>query len=120
MGLEDDLIEVAHIEVMRRVLDPIEDDITDPGIDFEACVKAITERTKQTVKSLSQAERPAYFLEKARSGLEWCRRIKAPAQMTERVKQWLEGLERRYPSYCGSSCHRPRASAVPHCCLTYN
>jgi hypothetical protein len=69
---------------MRWVLEPVDDGIPDPGIDFEACVKAILKRTEQTVKSLSQAERQAYFLEKARSGSEWCRRIKAPAEMTAR------------------------------------
>jgi hypothetical protein len=50
------------------------------------------------VKSLSQAQRRAYFLEKARSGIEWCRRIKAPAQTIKHVEQWLERLERRLPS----------------------
>src|SRR5437588_227514 len=44
MGLEDDLIEMAHIEVMRRVLEPVDDDIPDPEVDFEACVEAVVKR----------------------------------------------------------------------------
>jgi hypothetical protein len=36
MSLEDDLIEVTHIEVMRRTMEPLDDDISDPGIHFEA------------------------------------------------------------------------------------
>jgi hypothetical protein len=99
MSLQDDLIEAANIEVMRRVLEPVDDDdIPDPGIDFDACVKAIVERTERTVKPMSQAKRRAYFLDKARSSMEWCRRIKAPAQITERVEQWLDRLERQWPS----------------------
>jgi hypothetical protein len=98
MSLEDDLIEVANIEVMRRVLEPVDDDMPDPGGDFEACVKAILERTKRAVKPLSEVKRHAYFLEKARSSMEWCRRTKAPAEITGRVEQWLDRLERRWPS----------------------
>jgi hypothetical protein len=98
MSLQDDLIEAANIDVMRRVLEPVDDDIPDPGIDFEACVKALMKRTERTVKPLSQAGRHAYFLNKARSSMEWCRRISAPAQITERVEQWLERLERQWPS----------------------
>src|SRR5438067_1774637 len=98
MSLQDDLIEAANIDVMRRVLEPVDDDIPDPEIDFEACVKAFVHRTWRTVMPLSQAKRHAYFLNKAHSGMEWCRRIKAPAQMTERVEQWIERLERKWPS----------------------
>jgi len=98
MGLKDDLLEVVHIEVMRRVLEPVADDIPDPEIDFAACLEAVTKRTERMVKSLSKAERRAYFLEKARSGKEWCRAIKAPAEFSGRVEQWLERLERRGPS----------------------
>jgi hypothetical protein len=99
MSPQDDLIEAANIEVMRRVLEPVDDDIPDPGIDFEACVKALVKRTERMLKSLSQAERRTYFLEKARSSsMEWCRRINAPAQLTESVEHWLERLERRRPS----------------------
>lgn len=82
MSLQDDLIEAANIEVMRRVLEPVDDDIPDPGIDFDACVKAIVERTERTVKAMSEAKRRAYSLDKARSSMEWCHRIKAPAQVT--------------------------------------
>src|ERR1051326_8450453 len=98
MGVQDDLIQVTNIEVMRRVLEPVDDDIPDPGIDFEACVAAVVKRTKRKVKSLSPAKRHAYFLEHARSSLEWCRRINAPAQFTEGVEQWLDRLQRRWPS----------------------
>ncbi len=56
MSLQDDLIETANIEVMRRVLEPVDDDIPDPGIDFEACVKAVVKRTERMVKSLPQAK----------------------------------------------------------------
>ena len=94
MSLEDDLIEVVQIEVMRRVLEPVDDDIPDPEIDFDACVEAVAKRTKRMVKSLPPAKRRAYFLEKARSGIEWCRRNNTPAQMTDRIVQWLERLER--------------------------
>ena len=62
MSLQDDLIEAANIEVMRRVLEPIDDDIPDPGIDFEACVEAIVKRTERTVKPLSKAR---LFLEQS-------------------------------------------------------
>jgi len=75
-----------------------DDDIPNPEIDFEACVEAVTKRTERMVKSLSKAERRAYFLERACSGKEWCRRIKAPAQFSGRVEKWLERLERRWPS----------------------
>ena len=98
MGLEDDLIEVAQIEVMRRVLEPVDDDIPDPGVDFDACVEAVVKRTKRAVLLLSHAKRHAYFLQKARSSMEWCRRTNAPAQITERVEQWLDRLQRQYPS----------------------
>jgi hypothetical protein len=98
MSLQDDLIEVTNIEVTRRVLEPVDDDIPDPGIDFEACVKAVLKRTKRMVKSLPPAKRHAYFLEHARSSLEWRRRINAPAQFTKGVEQWLERLQRRWPS----------------------
>ena len=98
MGLEDDLIEMAHIEVMRRVLEPVDDDIPDPGVDFDACVEAVVKRMKRAVLLLSHAKRHAYFLRKARSSMEWCRRTNAPAQITERVEQWLDRLQRQYPS----------------------
>src|SRR5437899_12917471 len=98
MSLQDDLIETANIEVMRRVHEPVDDDIPDPGIDFDACVTEILKQTERTVRPLSHAKRHAYFLNKARSSMEWCRRTKAPAQITERVEQWLERLERRFPS----------------------
>jgi hypothetical protein len=52
MSLQDDLIEAANVEVMRRVLEPVDDDIPDPGIDFEACVKAVVKRTERTVKPM--------------------------------------------------------------------
>jgi len=98
MSLEDNLIEMAHIEVMRRVLEPVDDDIPDPEVDFEACVEAVVKRTKRAVLLLSHAKRHAYFLRKARSSMEWCRRTNAPAQITERVEQWLDRLQRQYPS----------------------
>ena len=98
MSLEDNLIEMAHIEVMRRVLEPVDDDIPDPGVDFDACVEAVVKRTKRAVLLLSHAKRHAYFLRKARSSMEWCRRTNAPAQITERVEQWLDRLQRQYPS----------------------
>jgi hypothetical protein len=98
MSFQDDLIEAAKIDVMRRVLEPVDDDIPDPGIDFEACVTALVLRTKRTVKSLPPAKRRAYFLEKARSSMEWCRRTNAPAQITDSIEQWLERLQRRSPS----------------------
>src|SRR5260370_42125453 len=101
MGLQDDLIEAANIEVMRRVPEPVDDEIPDPGIDFEACVEALLERTERLVKSLSQAGRRAFFLQKARRSMEWCRRVKAPAQMTERVEQRLGRLERQPPVESG-------------------
>ena len=53
MSLQDDLIETANIEVMRRVLEPVDDDIPDPGIDFDACVTAILKQTERTVRPLS-------------------------------------------------------------------
>jgi len=34
MSLKDDLAEAANIEVMRRVREPIDDDIPDPEINF--------------------------------------------------------------------------------------
>jgi hypothetical protein len=38
------------------------------------------------------------FPEQSRSGMEWCRRMNAPAELTQRVVLWLERLERRWPS----------------------
>jgi hypothetical protein len=98
MTFEQDLIETTNIEVMRRVLEPVDDDIPDPGLNFEACIEAVVERTAQTVKPLSKAERHVYFLNKARSSMEWCRRTNAPSEVTQRVGLWLERLERRRPS----------------------
>ena len=98
MSLQDDLIEMAHIEVMRRVLEPIDDDIPDPEVNFEACVALIVQRTKRTVLLMSHAKRHAYFLQKARSSQEWCHRTKEPAPIAERVEQWLARLQSRYPS----------------------
>jgi hypothetical protein len=98
MSLQDDVVEAVNIEVMRRILEPVDDDIPDPGFDFDACVKALVKRTERKVKPLSHAKRHAYFLNTARSSMEWCRRINAPAQITERVEQWLDRLERQYPS----------------------
>jgi hypothetical protein len=47
MSIRDDLIETANIEVMRRVLDPVDDDIPDPEVDFEACVEAVVKRRSE-------------------------------------------------------------------------
>jgi hypothetical protein len=98
MSFQEDLFETIQIEVMRRVLEPVDDDIPDPEVDFDACVQGVVERTARTVKPLSKAERHVYFLSQARSGMEWCRRMKTPAEMTQRVGLWLERLERRWPS----------------------
>ena len=98
MSLQDDLIQVTNIEMVRRVLEPVDDDIADPGIDFDACAEAVMKRIKRRVKSLSPTKRHAYFLGHARSSLEWCRRINAPAQFTQDVEQRLERLQRRWPS----------------------
>jgi hypothetical protein len=62
MNLEDNLIEMAQIEVMRRVLEPVDDDIPDPEVDFDGCVEAVMKRTKRAVLMLSHAKRHAYFL----------------------------------------------------------
>jgi hypothetical protein len=56
MSLEDDLVEAANVEVMRRVLEPVDDGIPDPGIDFDACVEAIVKRTKRKVMLMSHAK----------------------------------------------------------------
>ena len=98
MTFEQDLIETTNIEVMRRVLEPVKDDIPDPGLDLEACVEAVVERTARTVKPLSKAERHVYYLNKARGSVEWCRRTNAPPEITQRVVLSLERLERRRPS----------------------
>jgi len=98
MSLEDNLIEMVHMEVMRRVLEPVDDDIPDPGFNFEGCVDAVLKRTRRAVLPLSHAKRHAYFLQKARSSMEWCRRTDAPAQITGRVEQWLNQLQRKYPA----------------------
>jgi len=83
---------------MRRVIEPVDDEIPDPGVNFEACVEAVVKRTRRAVLLMSHAKRHAYFLQKARSSLEWCRRTNAPVQITERVEQWLDRLQRQYPS----------------------
>ena len=98
MSFQEDLLETTQIEVMRRVLEPVDDNIPDPEINFEACVEGVVERTARTVKRLSKSDRHAYFLNKARSGVEWCRRTNAPAEFTQRVALWLERLEGRRPS----------------------
>jgi hypothetical protein len=98
MSFHEDLLETTQIEVMRRVLEPVDEDIPDPWVDFEVCVEGVVERTARTVKPMSRAERQVYFLNKARSGLEWCRRTNVRAEMTLRVVLWLERLERRRPS----------------------
>ena len=98
MSLQDDLIKVTEIEVMRRVLEPVDDDIPDPEVNFDACVEGVVKRIRRKVKSLPPGRRHDYFLEHARSSLEWCRRAKLPAQFTEGVEQWLEQLQRRRPS----------------------
>jgi len=94
MTLKDNLFELAQIEVMRRVLEPVDDDIPDPEIDFDACVDAILKRTARRVMPLSHAKRLAFFLNKARSSLEWCQTTNAPPAITKRVEQWLDQLER--------------------------
>lgn len=98
MSFQDDLIEVTNIEVLRRAFEPVDDDIPDPGTDFDGCVDAVVKRTKRTVLPMSHAKRHAYFLNKARSSMEWCRRTNAPAEIRERVEQWLQRLERQWPS----------------------
>ena len=98
MSFQDNQIEVTNIEVLRRVLEPVDDDIPDPEIDFDACVDAVVKQTRRKVLPLSHAKRHAYFMNKARSSMEWCRRIKAPAEISQRVEQWLEGLQRQWPS----------------------
>jgi hypothetical protein len=80
------------------VIEPVDDDIPDPEVDFEACVKAVVNRMHGSVKSLSRADRHAYFLSKARNSAEWCRRTNAPAELTRRVEHWLDRLERKWPS----------------------
>jgi len=82
--------------MLSKVPEPIDDDLPDPEVDFEACVAAIMQRTKRTVLLLSHAKRHAYFLQKARSSQEWCCRTKAPAPITERIEQWLARLQSHY------------------------
>lgn len=94
MKLESDLIEATHADMMRRMLEPADDGIPDPGIDFSACLSALLERIEMAVYSLPRAERAAYFREKARGALEWCRKVRAPDVLTERVRAWAERLER--------------------------
>src|SRR5579884_3213407 len=98
MSLEDDVVKVTQIEVMRRVLEPGDDDLPDPEINFDACVEAVVKRIKRKLKSLPPARRHDYFLDHARSSLEWCRRAQLPANFTQGVEQWLEQLQRRRPS----------------------
>ncbi len=90
--LANDLVELAHTEMMQRVLVPVVDDIPDPGANFDAFVSALMDRVERTVYALPRAERHAYFLEKARDALHWCKANRAPDVLTERVSLWLARL----------------------------
>lgn len=96
--LGNDLVELTLFEAMRRVLEPVTDDLPDPTVTFEAFTTAMLERVERTVFSLPYRERPAYFLERARESLRWCGDNRAPEVMTERVRRWLARLQREQAS----------------------
>lgn len=93
-NLHNDVVELAHAEMMRIVLDPeaLPDGVPEPEVDFEGCLRALVDRVEATVYSLPSAERPAYFQERARTLLGLAIAKQMPAVATERLSAWLRRL----------------------------
>lgn len=90
--IDQNLVEAANADIMRRVFEPRDDGIPDPGIDFAGCVDATMERIRRAVSPLTEQERRAYFVEKAMDVWAWCLVAKAPDALTHRVEAWLRRL----------------------------
>lgn len=94
MSLKDDIIEAACCDVMKRVLEPVDDGIPDPQVNFDACTTALADRISEQVLAMSPIERRGYFIAKARDTVAWYEKIGIdganPAM--SRVRAWLGRL----------------------------
>jgi hypothetical protein len=94
MSLKDDIIEAACCDVMRRVLEPVDDGTPDPQVNFDACVTALADRVSEEVLDMSRSERRRYFVAKARETLAWYNKIGIDGAnpAVSRVRAWLGRL----------------------------
>lgn len=97
MKLATDTQELIHAEVMKRVFEPVDDDVPDLTCYFDAAVALIAHRTQQTIQAIPEAERHDWFLDRAMAMHGWCERTKAPGLFAERVAAWLTRLIKTMP-----------------------
>lgn len=88
----NDTIQLAYFEMMQRCLIPVDDDLPDPTVNFDAFCAAVADRTERIVYALPRAERHAYFVEKARGALAWCEANRAPDLLKRQARRWLAQL----------------------------
>lgn len=90
MDLKDNIIEAVHFDVMRRVLEPVNDGIVDPGVNFEGCMEMVSDRIEHVVATMTEFEQKSYFYAKAKMAHQWCLATKAPDDLTNKVHVWLQ------------------------------
>lgn len=98
MKLCSDAAELTYAEVMKRVFEPVDDDVPDPGDYFEACVALVADRVQRQIAAIPEAERHDWFIDRAMAMHGWCERVKAPDALAERIAVWLTRLLRRRPA----------------------
>ena len=106
MKLASDTAELIYAEVMKRVFEPVDDDVPDPGIHFEACLALIADRVGRQVQAIPPAERHDWFLDRAMEMHGWCTRTKVATPLMERIDAWLSRLVKTLPA--------PNSTVPPH------
>jgi hypothetical protein len=97
MKLESDTIELIQAEMMKRVFEPVDDDVPDPSCYFEACLALLSSRVQQQIKAIPKSERHDWFIDRAMAMHGWCERAKAPDALAERIAAWLTRLLKTRP-----------------------
>lgn len=89
MNFQEQIVQTAHFDAMRRVLVPdTSDGVPDPGVDFEGCLQAVMDRITNDTAVLTTSEKEDYFRKWSSDAKEWCARNDAPQDFTDKINAW--------------------------------
>lgn len=89
MDVRENIVQAAQFEVMRRVLEPVDDGMPDPGVDFDGCCEAVTNRIQKELQAMPTVCWDDYFRCKAQDALEWCeKQTLIPSVMRTQIRHW--------------------------------
>jgi hypothetical protein len=94
MKLQTDLIELMHAEMMKRILVPMDEDLPDPGVNFQAFVDGLQAAVRRRAEAVPRAELRDWYVDQALAMQGWCAKNRAPSVVRERVDAWLRRLLR--------------------------